>query len=63
MPDELLMVNDLEKHFPVTRGIIFQKEIARVPGDLDHETRCHLDQETKDREARKLLEGTMAEAS
>jgi len=38
-------------------------ELARVPGDLDHETRCHLDQETKDREAAKLLEGTMAQAS
>jgi peptide/nickel transport system ATP-binding protein len=28
--DELLVVEDLEKHFPVTRGIIFQKEVARV---------------------------------
>jgi peptide/nickel transport system ATP-binding protein len=28
--DELLVVKDLEKHFPVTRGIIFQKEVARV---------------------------------
>jgi peptide/nickel transport system ATP-binding protein len=27
---DLLVVKDLEKHFPVTRGIIFQKEIARV---------------------------------
>jgi oligopeptide/dipeptide ABC transporter ATP-binding protein len=28
--EELLVVKDLEKHFPVTRGIIFQKEVARV---------------------------------
>jgi oligopeptide/dipeptide ABC transporter ATP-binding protein len=28
--DELLVVEDLKKHFPVTRGIIFQKEIASV---------------------------------
>src|ERR687884_190339 len=28
--DELLIVEDLKKHFPVTRGIIFQKEIASV---------------------------------
>ena len=28
--DELLVVEELEKHFPVTRGIIFQKEIASV---------------------------------
>ncbi len=28
--DELLVVDDLKKHFPVTRGIIFQKEIASV---------------------------------
>ena len=30
MASDLLVVKDLEKHFPVTRGIIFQKEIARV---------------------------------
>jgi oligopeptide/dipeptide ABC transporter ATP-binding protein len=30
MAEELLAVQDLEKHFPVTRGIIFQKEVARV---------------------------------
>src|SRR5262245_8715324 len=30
MADELLVVEDLEKHFPVTRGIIFQKQIAAV---------------------------------
>ncbi len=28
--DELLVVEGLKKHFPVTRGIIFQKEIASV---------------------------------
>jgi oligopeptide/dipeptide ABC transporter ATP-binding protein len=28
--DELLVVEDLRKHFPVTRGIIFQKEVASV---------------------------------
>jgi oligopeptide/dipeptide ABC transporter ATP-binding protein len=28
--DGLLVVDDLKKHFPVTRGIIFQKEIASV---------------------------------
>jgi oligopeptide/dipeptide ABC transporter ATP-binding protein len=28
--EDLLTVEDLEKHFPVTRGIIFQKEVARV---------------------------------
>jgi oligopeptide transport system ATP-binding protein len=30
MANELLVVEDLKKHFPVTRGIIFQKEIASV---------------------------------
>jgi peptide/nickel transport system ATP-binding protein len=28
--DELLVVDNLVKHFPVTRGIIFQKEVASV---------------------------------
>ena len=28
--DELLVVEDLQKHFPVTRGVIFQKQIAAV---------------------------------
>jgi oligopeptide/dipeptide ABC transporter ATP-binding protein len=28
--DELLVVEDLRKYFPVTRGIIFQKEVASV---------------------------------
>ena len=30
MADELLVVENLEKYFPVTRGIIFQKQIASV---------------------------------
>ena len=30
MADPLLQVENLEKHFPITRGIIFQKEIGRV---------------------------------
>src|SRR5918999_1766465 len=28
--DDLLVVEDLKKYFPVTRGIVFQKEIASV---------------------------------
>src|SRR5689334_24204304 len=28
--DELLIVEDLKKHFPVTRGIIFQKQVGAV---------------------------------
>jgi oligopeptide/dipeptide ABC transporter ATP-binding protein len=28
--NELLVVDDVKKHFPITRGIIFQKEIASV---------------------------------
>src|SRR5262245_51656420 len=28
--DELLVVDNVKKHFPITRGIIFQKEIASV---------------------------------
>jgi oligopeptide/dipeptide ABC transporter ATP-binding protein len=30
MAEELLRVENLEKHFPITRGVIFQKEIGRV---------------------------------
>jgi peptide/nickel transport system ATP-binding protein len=41
-----------------------EPELVTVPGeDADHRTRCHLDQETKDREAAKVIEGTLAEAS
>ena len=28
--DDLLVVDNLVKHFPVTRGIVFQKEVASV---------------------------------
>jgi oligopeptide/dipeptide ABC transporter ATP-binding protein len=28
--DELLVVEDMKKHFPITQGIVFQKEIAAV---------------------------------
>ena len=28
--DELLVVNDVKKHFPITRGIIFQKQVGSV---------------------------------
>ena len=38
-------------------------ELAPVPGDQGHLTRCHLDQGTKDREAEKIVTGTLAEAS
>ncbi len=34
-----------------------------ISDDPDHLQRCHLDEETKDREAAKLLAGTLAEAS
>ena len=30
MSDELLVVEGLKKYFPVTRGIIFQKQVAAV---------------------------------
>src|SRR5690348_7824685 len=30
MADELLVVEDLKKHFPITSGILFQKEVASV---------------------------------
>jgi peptide/nickel transport system ATP-binding protein len=37
--------------------------LAQVGDEPEHTTACHLDQETKDREAAKLLAGMMAEAS
>jgi peptide/nickel transport system ATP-binding protein len=41
-----------------------EPELAAVPGDdADHATRCHLDQETKDRESAKTISGALAEAS
>src|SRR5919202_5740895 len=30
MAEDLLVVEDVKKHFPVTRGIIFQKQIGAV---------------------------------
>ena len=30
MADELLRVDDLQKHFPVTRGIVFQKQVGSI---------------------------------
>jgi hypothetical protein len=38
-------------------------ELAPVSTSVDHLQRCYLDEETKDREAARLLAGTMAEAS
>jgi peptide/nickel transport system ATP-binding protein len=40
-----------------------EPELAAVPAEARHRVRCHLDQETKDREAQKVIEGTLAEAS
>jgi len=41
-----------------------EPELADVPEATGHHrVRCHLDQETKDHEAAKLIEGTLAEAS
>jgi peptide/nickel transport system ATP-binding protein len=37
-------------------------ELKPMQGDSTHLEKCHLDQETKEREAAKLLEATMAEA-
>ena len=37
--------------------------LAPISDDPDHLQACHLDEDTKDREAAKLLAGTMAEAS
>ena len=36
--------------------------LVQVSDDSDHVQACHLDEETKDREAKKLLAGTLAEA-
>jgi peptide/nickel transport system ATP-binding protein len=40
-----------------------EPELLPVGHDPEHLQRCHLDEETKDREAAKLLAGTLAEAS
>jgi peptide/nickel transport system ATP-binding protein len=37
--------------------------LVPISDDAEHLQACHLDEETKDREARKLLESTMAQAS
>jgi peptide/nickel transport system ATP-binding protein len=37
--------------------------LKQVPGDAEHFEACHLDEETKEREAARLLAATMAEAS
>src|SRR6266542_1550762 len=37
-----------------------QPALEPISTDPDHLQRCHLDEETKDREAEKLLQGTMA---
>ena len=53
MSDALLEINDVTKHFPVTRGIIFQKQVAAVKavdgvtfrssgGDARHRRRVRL---------------------
>jgi peptide/nickel transport system ATP-binding protein len=50
---------------PYVMDICKQQEppLAPISDDPEHVQRCHLDEETKDREAAKLLAGTMAEAS
>jgi peptide/nickel transport system ATP-binding protein len=40
-----------------------EPELRPISNDPDHLQACHLDEQTKDREAAKLLAGTMAEAS
>jgi peptide/nickel transport system ATP-binding protein len=40
-----------------------EPDLAPISDDPDHVQRCHLDEDTKNREAAKLLEGTFAEAS
>jgi peptide/nickel transport system ATP-binding protein len=50
---------------PYVMPICKEKEpdLAAVPGSESyHRVRCHLDQETKDREGAKVLEGTLAQA-
>ena len=50
---------------PYVMSVCKQKEPELLPvtGEPDHLQACHLDEETKDREAAKLLAGTLAEAS
>jgi peptide/nickel transport system ATP-binding protein len=46
---------------PVCKTVV--PELAPVGDDPGHVQACHLDVETKDREAAKVLSATMAEAS
>ena len=50
---------------PYVMDICKQEEpqLKPISDEPEHVERCHLDEETKDREAAKLLAGTMAEAS
>jgi peptide/nickel transport system ATP-binding protein len=50
---------------PYVMSVCKQKEpeLRPLTGEPDHLQACHLDEETKDREAAKLLAGTLAEAS
>jgi peptide/nickel transport system ATP-binding protein len=50
---------------PYVMNICKQEEppLRPIPGEPEHLQACHLDEQTKDREAAKLLAGTMAEAS
>jgi hypothetical protein len=45
----------------VCRSVV--PELLPVSHSPQHLQACHLDEETKDREVQKLLEGTLAEAS
>jgi peptide/nickel transport system ATP-binding protein len=40
-----------------------EPELVPISDEREHVQACHLDEDTKDREAAKLLAGTMAEAS
>jgi peptide/nickel transport system ATP-binding protein len=47
---------------PICRDV--EPELAAVPGATGgHRVRCHLDQDTKDRESQKVIAGALAEAS
>jgi peptide/nickel transport system ATP-binding protein len=50
---------------PYVMSVCKQEEpkLSPVSGEADHLQACHLDEQTKDREAAKLLAGTLAEAS
>jgi hypothetical protein len=40
-----------------------EPELLPISDDPGHLQACHLDEQTKDREAEKLISGTLAEAS